>query len=139
MTCIATDGKTIAGDGLTTAGWTIIGTDAVKVRLLGEVGLYGASGSPADCMAAGLWLHNPTGERPPLGEDFAALLVTPDGKTFRLDPKLLRLEVYGPAAIGCGADFALAAMDMGATPEHAVRIACQRSTHCGGKVTSIGF
>lgn len=35
---------------------------------------------------------------------------------------------------GTGGDFAIAALDAGATAEQAVKITCRRSTSCGGKV-----
>lgn len=38
--------------------------------------------------------------------------------------------IGGYAACGSGADFALAAMDAGATARQAVEIACKRSVHC---------
>ena len=37
-------------------------------------------------------------------------------------------------AWGTGSDFAIAAMDAGASAEEAVKIACKRSASCGGKV-----
>lgn len=37
-------------------------------------------------------------------------------------------------AWGSGSDFAIAAMDAGASAEEAVKIACRRSASCGGKV-----
>ena len=36
----------------------------------------------------------------------------------------------GFAAVGCGADIALGAMDVGATAKEAVQTACKRNVHC---------
>lgn len=40
-------------------------------------------------------------------------------------------------AIGCGADFAIAAMDFGKTPKEAVKYAISKDYYCGGKITEI--
>lgn len=46
----------------------------------------------------------------------------------------LKLDRKNPRAIGSGSQFALGAMDAGATAEQAVKIACLRDTVSGGKV-----
>lgn len=43
-------------------------------------------------------------------------------------------RVQRSEAWGTGSDFAIAAMDAGASAEEAVRIACKRSASCGGKI-----
>lgn len=47
------------------------------------------------------------------------------------------LDLSNPDAIGCGAPYALAAMDMGASAEEAVRAALKRDIYTGGKVRSL--
>lgn len=47
------------------------------------------------------------------------------------------LELSNPDAIGSGAAYAIAAMDMGASAEDAVRAAMKRDIYTGGFVTSV--
>ena len=47
------------------------------------------------------------------------------------------LELSNPDAIGSGSAYAIAAMDMGASAEEAVRAAMKRDTYTGGKVCSL--
>lgn len=49
------------------------------------------------------------------------------------------LDPTNPDAIGSGAPYALAAMDMGASAEDAVRAAMKRDIYTGGKVRTMGI
>ncbi len=75
-------------------------------------------------------------ERPDLGEDFAGLALTPEG-IFYYDGGCygvpMDLDYW---AIGSGAQIALGAMAMGASPKEAVVIACGFDVGSGGPVRS---
>lgn len=75
--------------------------------------------------------------------DFGALLVFPKGQVFGLEATFSELAgdhgEWGAdvmpirdrfAAAGCGRDFAIGAMEHGASPVEAVRIACRRNSFC---------
>jgi len=47
------------------------------------------------------------------------------------------LDPANPDAIGCGAPYALAAMDMGASAEEAVRAAVKRDIYTGGRIRTL--
>ncbi|MNJ79145.1 hypothetical protein D3C77_770710 [compost metagenome] len=47
------------------------------------------------------------------------------------------LDPANPDAIGSGAPYALAAMDMGASAEDAVRAAMKRDIYTGGKIRTL--
>jgi 20S proteasome alpha/beta subunit len=47
------------------------------------------------------------------------------------------LDLDNPDAIGSGAPYALAAMDMGASPEEAVRAAMKRDIYTGGTIRTL--
>jgi len=47
------------------------------------------------------------------------------------------LDLANPDAIGSGAQYAIAAMDMGASAEDAVRAAMKRDIYTGGKIRSL--
>jgi ATP-dependent protease HslVU (ClpYQ) peptidase subunit len=134
MTTIATDGHTMAADGMTTSGGTIFGRNAVKVHQLSDGRLVGISG----CAYYGpLFLEYLEGksELPELGEDFEALVLDLDGTCKSYDHKARTLEEELPTASGSGREIALGAMAVGATPEEAVKAACERDMATGGKIT----
>lgn len=69
-------------------------------------------------------------------EDFTGLVVFTDGVVFMYEGgkrsyELVNSEYY---AIGSGADFALSAMDAGATAEEAVKVAIKRDVFSGGEI-----
>jgi hypothetical protein len=72
--------------------------------------------------------------------DLRALIVRPNGEVMLFEDGL---QASGPIvceryAIGSGAEFALGAMEMGATAERAVEVACLFEPHCGLPVTVLG-
>jgi len=67
------------------------------------------------------------------------LMSNGDGHLYRIDvdetgPFKINVSMYAPAALGSGADFAVAAMDFGKTPVQAVKYAITRDSMTGGKV-----
>jgi ATP-dependent protease HslVU (ClpYQ) peptidase subunit len=133
MTTIATDGETMAGDGLMTGNGAIFSTEEQKVRQLKDGTLVGCCGNSYNAPAFIEWLEG--GEKPELSEDFEALVLLPDGTCRGYDHKLRWISLPLPQATGSGQDFALGAMAVGASPEEAVKAACERSVNSGGKIT----
>ena len=138
MTVIVTDGRLMACDGLITDHDTIVGTKRNKIRRMRDGSLVGTAG---DSLVGGLiqdWLDTPVRKRGnyPESETTRALQLMRDGSVLLYDPKSNGnpISVSTPAAIGSGMDYALAAMDMGATVARAVGIAIGRNPYCGGAV-----
>jgi ATP-dependent protease HslVU (ClpYQ) peptidase subunit len=134
MTTIATDGNTMAGDGLVTSGNVIFAWDAVKVVQLKDGRLVGTTGSAFYADPFAVWL-NDGGDIPELDDNFEALVLMPDGTCRSYDHKGRWINEELPTACGTGREFALAAMDLGASPEEAVEVASKRDTCSGGKIT----
>lgn len=134
MTTIATDGKSMAGDGLVNCGGTITDTEFAKVRRLSDGSIVGFAGSVYDVETFLFWMENGQSSELKLSENFCALHVTGAG-VFSFDNRGQRIAEPVRATTGSGGDFALAAMDCGLTPEQAVQMACARDIHSGGKIT----
>jgi ATP-dependent protease HslVU (ClpYQ) peptidase subunit len=134
MTAIATDGKSMAGDGLMTGNGAIFSEEEVKVHRLKNGSLVGVCGNSYNAPAFVAWLDGGE-EKPELTEDFEALVLLPDGTCRSYDNKLRHINVPVPTATGSGQEFAMGAMAVGASPEDAVKAACERCTNCGGKIT----
>lgn len=137
MTVIACDGRTMAADGLTVVGWTITDFDTVKVERLSDGRIVGTTGNSADNPKFVRWLAG-GGDKPKL-EEFAALVLHPCGKLEWFGCDCEPVPSLAPQAVGCGKDFALAAMDAGLSAEESVKVACKRSTHCGGTITVLSI
>lgn len=138
MTVIATDGRTMAGDGLTVAGWTVICTDTQKLTRIKDGRIVGTSGNAEDNQPFRNWLEN-GGDKPKLSDDFSGLVLSPDGSITHYSNTCIAWSASAPAAIGSGQDFALTAMDLGRSPVDAVKAACKRSMGCGGNITSMSI
>lgn len=147
-TIIATKTK-ILSDGKVTVGSRVDQYNFKKVRKIGDY-LVGGAGRLSSiltffawfeqnlqCQAAqetipGLMIQSDPEKE---DEEFVALVVHPDGKIFihegnnpaRAFP--IEAEYY---AVGSGADFALAALDGGSTPEQAMEVAKNRDAFSGG-------
>ena len=148
-TIIATKTK-ILSDGKTTVGNRVDDYDFKKVRKIGDY-LVGGAGrltsiltffawfeQNLQCQAAqeaipGLMIQSDPDKD---DEDFVALVVHPDGKIFiheGADPRRAFPIDREYTAVGSGADFALAALDAGATPEEAMEVAKRRDAFSGGE------
>jgi ATP-dependent protease HslVU (ClpYQ) peptidase subunit len=134
MTTIATDGKTMAGDGQAQTDMTIVDSNRRKVFRLTNGSLVGCAGNSVDAISFRRWLDD-DGNKPHIKEEFAALVLNKNGDVEYYDRLLVPLELSLPTAIGSGADFALAAMDAGASPAQAVEIAARRDPYTGGTIT----
>jgi ATP-dependent protease HslVU (ClpYQ) peptidase subunit len=139
MTTIACDGKSMASDGRSTdEGGLICSESVVKVRRLKDGRIFGLSGTPFDLDNIERWF-NEGGEFPEVGEQFDVLLLDKDGCVYCYDRKGDCTEEMLPAAIGSGCELAIGAMEAGATPAEAVRIACKRHNGSGGKITVLSL
>lgn len=136
MTTIATDGDTMAGDGLVTSGGTIFGRNAVKVHQLKDGRLVGISGCAHYIAPFVEWLSE-GGDVPEMDDQFEALVLLPNGECLSYDHKGRSLPEELPTATGSGREIALGALAVGATPEEAVQAACGRDTSTGGKITVV--
>jgi len=139
LTTIAANRKRMAGDTLVDDNGSIY--HASKVFRFGDA-LVGVAGSAAYTTKFLQWFRQ---ECPSTGDlmcssvddekyDFAALVLRPDGLYRYLDlcePDKLHDSF---AALGVGAQGALVAMDMGASPAEAVRRVMKQSIHTGGRV-----
>lgn len=149
MTTIIATRTKILSDGKVTVGSRIDSVDTKKVRnvsgyLIGGAGRYSSILTffewyqqnllcqDAQSMIPGLSIMDDSKE----DEQFTALVVHPDGVIYlhegsnpsRAYP--LDVDYY---AIGSGADFALAALKGGATPEEAMEVAKQMDVFSGGE------
>jgi len=135
MTTIATDGKSMAGDGLACADHAITTFDRVKVSRLPDGSLLGCAGDSAHIIRFRKWLAD--GGSYPKVRNFAALHLQTDGslRYYGDDPEWSAMSL--PAAIGSGAAFALGAMDAQASPSWAVACASLRCPYTGGTITDL--
>lgn len=134
MTTIATDGKSMAGDGQRQHCGTIMTDQAVKVRRLSDGRIMGTAGDVAFGMAIFEWLEK-GGDAPELEDGGSALVLSPDGEVVIIDKYCKPVPVRTPAAIGSGMDLAIGAMEAGVPPAGAVEIAARRDPGTGGKIT----
>ena len=97
--------------------------------------LYGFSGKLSDGGRFKRWILD-IDTTPPTFEDFAAILISPDGKVSLASGKHpCFVEVAAPYfAIGSGRELALGAMWKGATAPEAVTCAIELNIACGGPV-----
>lgn len=148
-TIIATRNK-ILSDGKVTVGSRVDTLNFKKVRKIGDY-LVGGAGRLSSiltffswfeqnlqCQAAqetipGLMIQSDPDKE---DEEFVALVVHPDGKIYMHEgnnPTRAYPLTEDYYAVGSGADFALAALDAGATPEEAMEVAKLRDAFSGGE------
>lgn len=136
MTTIAFKDGVMVGDGRTTVSNTIVEDTAVKVHKSGHY-LIGFAGSAA-CETRYNRAPNLLEMQKNLDEESYYLVFD------KSKQELCELSHQGVFkitseyyAIGSGMDFALAAMDTGASAREAVEIACQRDVYSGGLITEV--
>lgn len=138
MTVIAYRNGVLAADKQSTRGSTFA-NKATKIARRSDGALIGCAGATPIALRYRQWFLSGEAQdsRPALreGDDSAgAIVVRPDGTVEEhIGPavEVLEGEFF---AVGCGADFALAAMEMGANAERAVEVASKFDVHCGGGV-----
>lgn len=133
MSIIAYRGGVLAADTGAFAGQLRMG----KVTKIWRIGdrLCGSIGSCADDEAFLEWMRG--GPRPEnLSESFDGLLVLRSGLVqIVFPPRAATAVIDAPFfAIGCGADVALGAMEIGATAAQAVAAACRINVYCSAPV-----
>lgn len=140
MTTIATDGKSMAADGLAVDHCdTVITETRSKLRRLKDGRIAGGSGNSFDLTSWFEWLDaGKKGDCPVQSEQFAGLILSSEGVLW-VDYKGRETSVPTPSATGSGQDYAYGAMEAGASPEQAVLIACKRDIHSGGEVTVLSL
>lgn len=133
MTTIATDGRTIAADGLVVSGNdVVVAFGRTKLVRLADGSILGFAGTAVEQEVFAAWL-NDGGKRPKLGA-FEALRLMNDGSLLRYAQVLDPLPAEFPAAVGSGSDLALGAMLAGVSPQQAVEIAASRDIATGGTI-----
>jgi ATP-dependent protease HslVU (ClpYQ) peptidase subunit len=138
MTTIATDGKTMAGDGQTALaeGHVTVLTKS-KLHHLPDGSVIGCAGNTVDILRAVAWLKSGREGKPPKLAEVGILQLMPDGSLFYWNEELEPHQWDVPCAIGTGGELALGAMLAGASPKKAVEIACQRDPMSGGKISEL--
>lgn len=132
MTTIAFDGKTLAGDRLS----SIFRGDVQKVFRLKDGSLFGASGAVQDACAVLRWLDD-GGEKPKVDENFHAIHVS-EGRLVVYENALVPMRYSrSQFAVGSGRDFAMAAMHLGRTAREAIAVAMVFDLNTGGTIDEV--
>lgn len=140
MSVVAWDGKTIAADRQMTAGSLILRTSKIRRLLNGDIVAW--TGAMENGMAVAQWYEAgadparwPESQK---GEDWSRLVVIPaKGRPFLFEQLPIKQVIQdGRAAWGSGRDFAMGAMEMGASAVEAVKVAARLCTTCGMGVDS---
>lgn len=127
----------MAGDGLACVEGMATTFDRVKVLRLPDGSLLGCAGDSCEIASFRRWLAD--GGKHPRLKAFAALCLRPDGSLdyYAEGPEPSKMGL--PAAIGTGEQIAIGAMEAGASPGRAVRIASKRDPHTGGEITVLSL
>lgn len=137
MTTIAVNGRSMAGDGITTCNGHILAYPQ-KVNRAPDGSLFGATGLTTQCEKFRQWMmSDPQPDFPSFDEDFCALILRPNGKVYWIDKHNAYIEYAMPAAIGSGSEYAIGAMMAGRTPKQAVEIAAMRDRSTAGDITEL--
>lgn len=122
MTTIAMNKDMMAGDSQVTSGNRKSRTQKIH-KVDGDI--IGFCGGLEDGLLFVDWYKH-KGDKPPIDEDFGALVLTKSGEMYEYGSKLVKAEIKEPfASIGSGSDIAIGAMEMGANPRDAVKIAAK--------------
>lgn len=140
MTTIATDGRSMAGDGQRAHRGTITNMAAIKVTRLPDGSVFGRAGSVAYGDMVTEWLST-GGPAPEYKGDagFSALHLRTDGTLYLIGEECLPSQIEAPYAVGSGMDIAIGAMRAGASPRRAVEIAIDCDPGTGGTITEVSL
>ncbi len=138
MTTIAYKDGVIAYDSRQTRGGAIVSDDAPKCQVVDGVSFF-LAGAVCDEKALIAAYFGTPSAAPVECSGYAVdggklLMVGYDDKTGIWKQEL---DPANPDAIGSGSAYALAAMDMGASAEGAVRAAMKRDIYTGGKIRTL--
>lgn len=123
-----------------------LATGAYKMRVdkiyrLPDGGVVGGAGGAKSSLKAIQWMLSGEAGEPPgpdESEPFNLLILRPDGSIWIADNGFPAFRVRDTfAAIGSGCGFAMAAMEMGADPASAVRIAAKYDECTNNRVTTL--
>lgn len=138
MTTIAWDGMVLAGDTLSIMGDNLK-QSAQKIYRLPDGRMYGGCGDLQDVLAVHAWLVT-GGCKPPIDQNFSALVIDTLGNCAKLENRLIMMPVHAPyIALGSGRDFAIAAMALSQCAEDAVRLAAQFDVWTGDVVETLSL
>ena len=139
MTVIATDGKTIAADGLMTFGYERGANQSEKLSTSHGV-VFATAGvaihrTIVNWYAAGADPNNLP--RIDGAEKWYLLVIDSEGMRFFSSLIPYPTRTKSPFTMGQGGEYAMGALQHGATPEEAVAIAIKMCTGCGGEIQVI--
>jgi ATP-dependent protease HslVU (ClpYQ) peptidase subunit len=141
MTVVCTDGITIAADSQTTFGDERSFRPTKKIIV--ENGRIFASSGVSILPALVRWhVDGADPHKLPAvsGTDgWFMLMIDRSGYYYITSAVPYPIQVDPPFAIGSAADFAIGAMDYGASPKEAVAIAIKRSISCGGEIQVVNI
>ncbi len=139
MTTIAYRDGWLVGEGRETAGKRIDTDRLIKIHRLPDGSLFGAAGPSHTIMGLLTEVRKISTQKkrtlnPFPAKNVQALLLCSSGYKYYFEGNTWNEMDEEYFAIGSGSDYALAAMDAGATAEEAVKIACKRDPFSGGKI-----
>lgn len=142
MTTIATDGVTIAADGLGVSGSERVATSLKKLKVQ-HGRIYGLTGM-SQILEEVIYWHNrgadPAHEFKGLKDpDWLLIVVDRYGLTSYSDMSLYPNSFHYPQAFGSGASYAVAAMHLGHSPAEAVKVASKLDVYTGGEIQVINI
>lgn len=138
MTTIATDGRTIAADGLRCAGSSIISKTEKKIRIR-DGRVFAFTGLCAAFEPAIAWYldGHEAGKQPVAEKDdsWSLIVIEKDRVLRKFSSSAPWAEEFPyPQAFGIDSDFAYAAMFSGKTPAEAVALAAEHNVYTGGEI-----
>ncbi len=139
MTTICYKAGILAFDGQCTNENEIVAKNIVKAIATKKL-LVGASGATAHCQAFIEWVRNgrkaSTMPKPLPDDKFEGIVIDDKGCITVYEEGLLSVEfgTHPFFAIGSGAQFAIGAMEAGASALEAVKIAAKRDIYTGGEI-----
>lgn len=143
MTVIAWDGKTLAGDRMMVLeSRRVPYTKVHRVETPnGRRLLVGVAGTIAETVDVLAWIRAGEPDARPAVKNVSILIVDEALKVWQLQEEALaRIEVALPKwAVGCGGDYAMAAMECGAVAAEAIAIASKFDYRCGMGVDTVSF
>jgi ATP-dependent protease HslVU (ClpYQ) peptidase subunit len=149
LTIICFKDGIMAADGMSCSGDQIVNRSVQKIFRYPDGSLAAGTGVTTTIWRVHRYFtaqggfHHEYGDRIPVDlagveqGDLTLLVVKPDGKVFMVffdgDVREIPREIQ-IIAIGQGDDFAMGAMNMGASSEQAVKLVCENYAHCGGEI-----
>lgn len=136
MTTIVCDGKRMASDGYISAGDVLVETNYRKVHKLQDGRLIGFAGNGYNWQPVLDYFNSDAKKKkwPHITGGCSIIVLEKDGRVLMYDSEGRIFERSVPAAVGSGWQFALGALDVGATVEQAIEAAAKRDLATGGTI-----